>query len=127
MGERSGNKTLYIFCRKARSEFIIDCDYAFLAMGFLHVQHKGLVEALDIQLDPRLNLIGNDTEYKTNQDKILLVVMPEEPIFSGMGNYRRTKMRREGEYIYEGRINYFSHKRGRIPLVIRPFLSFSVF
>lgn len=58
------------FVEKPGSEFTIDCDYAFLAMGFLHVQHKGLVEALDIQLDPRLNLIGNDTEYKTNQDKI---------------------------------------------------------
>lgn len=58
------------FVEKPESEFIIDCDYAFSGNGLLHVQHKGLVEALDIQLDPRLNLIGNDTEYKTNQDKI---------------------------------------------------------
>ncbi|WP_407481610.1 glutamate synthase subunit beta [Elizabethkingia meningoseptica] len=58
------------FVEKPGTEFTIDCDFAFLAMGFLHVQHKGLVEALDIDLDPRLNLIGNDTEYKTNQDKI---------------------------------------------------------
>ncbi|AQX05562.1 glutamate synthase [Elizabethkingia meningoseptica] len=58
------------FVEKPETEFTIQCDFAFLAMGFLHVQHKGLVEALDIDLDPRLNLIGNDTEYKTNQGKI---------------------------------------------------------
>ncbi|QCX53919.1 glutamate synthase subunit beta [Elizabethkingia sp. JS20170427COW] len=58
------------FVEKPNSELVIDCDYAFLAMGFLHVQHQGLVEALDIHLDPRKNLIGNTNDYKTNKEKI---------------------------------------------------------
>ena len=39
-------------------------------MGFLHVEQGKLVSSLGINLDPRGNLIGNDTEYKTNQPKI---------------------------------------------------------
>jgi glutamate synthase (NADPH/NADH) small chain len=58
------------FVEKPESEFVLECDLVFLAMGFLHVEQKGLVEDLDINLDPRGNLIGNTTEYKTNQSKV---------------------------------------------------------
>lgn len=58
------------FQEKPDSEFIIECDLAFLAMGFLHVEQKGIVEDLEVLLDPRGNLIGNNIEYKTNQTKV---------------------------------------------------------
>lgn len=64
----SGNWNLYT--EKPNSEFIIECDLAFIALGYTHVEHKGLVEALDIHLDPKGNLIGNDKEYRTNQSKV---------------------------------------------------------
>ena len=58
------------FTEKPGTEFVIDCDLVFLAMGFLHVEQKGIVEDLEVGLDPRGNLIGNDTEYRTNQEKV---------------------------------------------------------
>ncbi len=58
------------FVEKPGSEFILECDLAFIALGYQHVQQKGLVEHLNINLDPKGNLIGNDTEFKTNQPKI---------------------------------------------------------
>ena len=39
-------------------------------MGFLHVQHKGLVEQLGVDKDPRGNLIGNNVHYKTNVKRV---------------------------------------------------------
>ena len=38
------------------SEFAIDADLVLLAMGFVHVVHSGLVEALDVELDERGNV-----------------------------------------------------------------------
>lgn len=58
------------YTEKLGSEFTIECDLAFIALGYKHVEQKGLVEHLDIRLDPKGNLIGNDTEFKTNQPKI---------------------------------------------------------
>lgn len=64
----NGNWSSYI--EKPNSEFIIECDVAFIALGYKHVQQKGLVEHLDVNLDPKGNLIGNNIEYKTNQQKV---------------------------------------------------------
>lgn len=58
-----------LYTEKPNSEFVVDCDLAFIALGYTHVEHKGLVEDLDIKLDPKGNLIGNDKEFKTNQTK----------------------------------------------------------
>lgn len=58
------------FVENPESEFILECDLIFLSMGFLHVEQKGLVKDLEIELDSRGNLIGNDIEYTTNQSKI---------------------------------------------------------
>lgn len=52
----------------AGSERIIECDFVFLAMGYLHPQHKGMLEALDIKLDSRGNVA--DTNYQTSNKKI---------------------------------------------------------
>lgn len=59
-----------LYTEKPGSEFVLECDLVFIALGYTHVEHKGLVEALDIHLDPKGNLIGNNTEYKTNQTKV---------------------------------------------------------
>ncbi|MCB9426658.1 MAG: glutamate synthase subunit beta [Flavobacteriales bacterium] len=58
------------FVEKSGSEFVLDCELVLFAMGFLHVQHKGLVEQLGVDIDPRGNLIGNTREYKTNVKKV---------------------------------------------------------
>ena len=58
-----------LYTEKPNSEFVIECDYAFIALGYTHVEQKGLVEALDINLDPKGNLIGNNKEFRTNQAK----------------------------------------------------------
>lgn len=58
-----------LYTEKPNSEFVVDCDLAFIALGYTHVEHKGLVEDLDINLDPKGNLIGNDKEFKTNKVK----------------------------------------------------------
>ena len=40
----------------AGSEFDVDADLVLLAMGFLHPEKAGLVEALGVELDPRGNV-----------------------------------------------------------------------
>jgi glutamate synthase (NADPH) small chain len=50
----------------AGSEFDIDADLVLLAMGFLHPERHGLVEALGVELDPRGNV-------KTDQNKMTSV------------------------------------------------------
>ncbi len=46
----------------------IPCDLAFLAVGFLHPQHEGLLQQLNIELDDRDNV--KTEEYRTNIDKV---------------------------------------------------------
>lgn len=58
------------FVEKPNSTFTLECELVLFAMGFLHVQHKGLVEQLGVDLDPRGNLIGNTKQYKTNVKKV---------------------------------------------------------
>jgi len=45
------------------SEFEIETDYVFLALGFLHPQHEGMVKELGLELDPKGNV-------KTNSNKM---------------------------------------------------------
>ena len=42
------------------SEFEIDCDYVFLAMGFVGPVQKGMIEDLGLDLDPRGNIKTDD-------------------------------------------------------------------
>jgi glutamate synthase (NADPH/NADH) small chain len=60
----------------AGSEFVIDADLVFLAMGFVHPVHDGLIEELGVELDGRGN-VKADTEaepgaYQTNIDKVFV-------------------------------------------------------
>ena len=48
----------------------IPCERAFLAMGFLHPQHKGLLEELGVDLDERGNVRAGEKSFQTNIPKV---------------------------------------------------------
>jgi glutamate synthase (NADPH) small chain len=52
------------------SEREMPCELALLAMGFVHPQHTGLLEQLDVELDERGNVKASEKHYKTNIAKI---------------------------------------------------------
>ncbi|MFC1669518.1 glutamate synthase subunit beta [Spirochaetota bacterium] len=47
----------HVFKEMASSGFEIDADLVILAMGFLHAEHEGIVNELDIKVDPRGNIL----------------------------------------------------------------------
>jgi len=51
------------------SEFEIEADLVILAIGFLHPEHPGLLEDLDVELDERGN-VKTDTGYMTSVRKV---------------------------------------------------------
>jgi glutamate synthase (NADPH/NADH) small chain len=52
------------------SEREIPCQLALLAMGFIHPQHDGLINELDVERDERGNVKAPEFTYKTNIPKI---------------------------------------------------------
>ena len=44
------------------SEFDVDADLVLLAMGFLHPEHKGMVEDMALELDPRGNIKADENK-----------------------------------------------------------------
>lgn len=52
------------------SEREIPCELVLLAMGFVHPQHSGLLQQLDIELDERGNVKAPEKTYQTNIPKI---------------------------------------------------------
>lgn len=54
----------------AGSEREMPCDLALLAMGFVHPQHQGLLNELDVELDERGNVKATEKAYKTNIAKV---------------------------------------------------------
>jgi glutamate synthase (NADPH/NADH) small chain len=48
------------------SDFVIKTDLVLLAMGYVHVVHKGLVESLGLKLDERGNVLVNN--YQSSED-----------------------------------------------------------
>ncbi|MBA4353940.1 MAG: glutamate synthase [Novosphingobium sp.] len=54
----------------AGSEFTIKADLIFLAMGFLGPRKQGLIEQSGVELDPRGNVKGNVTDYKTSVENV---------------------------------------------------------
>ena len=71
LGER--NQVKQLLCVRfesqkevAGSEFKIAADLVILALGFLHPEKKGLIEALGIELDPRGNVKTGD-DYMTSK------------------------------------------------------------
>jgi glutamate synthase (NADPH/NADH) small chain len=52
------------------SEFQIPVDLVFLAMGFLHPVHDGMIKDLGVDLDARGNIKANELEYQTSCAKV---------------------------------------------------------
>ncbi|MFZ4770298.1 MAG: glutamate synthase subunit beta [Ferruginibacter sp.] len=58
------------FSEKPGSERVIPCELVLLAMGFLHTQHNGLINILDIEKDERGNVKATEKNYQTSLPKI---------------------------------------------------------
>jgi len=54
----------------AGSEFDLDAELVFLAMGFVHPVHEGLVKDLGVDLDQRGNVKATVNDYKSSKEKI---------------------------------------------------------
>jgi glutamate synthase (NADPH/NADH) small chain len=54
---------------KPDSGFTLEADIVFLAMGFVHPVHEGLLKELGVELD-RNNVKANDKQYRTSVDKV---------------------------------------------------------
>jgi glutamate synthase (NADPH/NADH) small chain len=48
----------------------LPCELALLAMGFVHPEHAGLLEEIDVELDERGNVKASEKNYQTNITKI---------------------------------------------------------
>lgn len=58
------------FEEKAGTERELPCELALLAMGFVHPQHQGLLQELEIELDDRGNVKASEKMYQTNIAKV---------------------------------------------------------
>ncbi len=58
------------FTEVAGSEQEIQCEMAFLAMGFVHPQHEGLLQQLEVELDDRGNVKATEKTFSTNLAKV---------------------------------------------------------
>lgn len=54
---------------KAGSDFVVEADLAFLAMGFVQPVHGGLLEDLGVEFDARGNVVADD-EQRTTVDGV---------------------------------------------------------
>lgn len=51
------------------TDFLIEADIVFLAIGFTHPVYEGLIKNLGIQLDQRGNVKAGEEDFKTSEDK----------------------------------------------------------
>jgi glutamate synthase (NADPH) small chain len=58
------------FVEKPETTKEIPCELVLLAMGFLHPQHAGLIEQLEIELDEKGNVRATEKDYQTNMAKV---------------------------------------------------------
>jgi glutamate synthase (NADPH/NADH) small chain len=54
---------------KPETTRLINTDFAFLALGFVHPIHEGLVKEMGLELDERGNVKVSDN-YQTTKDKV---------------------------------------------------------
>ena len=66
----STDGSLAQFTERAGSEREIPCELVLLAMGFLHAQHNGLIDGLEIEKDERGNVKATEKNYQTSLPKI---------------------------------------------------------
>lgn len=58
------------FTEIAGSEREMPCELALLAMGFVHPQHEGMLDEIEIEYDERGNVKATEKAYQTNIPKI---------------------------------------------------------
>ena len=58
------------FVEVAGTEREMPCELALLAMGFVHPQHEGLINELEVGLDERGNVKATEKNYQNNIAKI---------------------------------------------------------
>lgn len=58
------------FAKVEGSDREIPCQRVFLAMGFVHPQHEGMINGLGIELDARKNVNAKEGVYRTNVSKV---------------------------------------------------------
>ncbi len=58
------------FAEVEGSERELPCQAVFLAMGFLHPQHTGMIEQAGVELDERKNVKAAEGAYRTNVSKV---------------------------------------------------------
>jgi len=58
------------FAEVPGSERELPCQLVFLAMGFLHPQHTGMIEQGGLELDERKNVKAKEGVYRTNVSKV---------------------------------------------------------
>ncbi len=56
----------------AGTEFQIRADLVFLAMGFVHPVHEGMIEELGVALDVRGNVVANPVAYETSVPNVFV-------------------------------------------------------
>jgi glutamate synthase (NADPH/NADH) small chain len=54
------------------TEFTLKADLVFLAMGFVHPIHEGMIQELGVGLDARGNVIANQTSYETSVPNVFV-------------------------------------------------------
>ena len=52
------------------SGFELKADMAFLAMGFVHPVHEGMIAELGVDVDDRGNVTANTDDYRSSVDKV---------------------------------------------------------
>ncbi|HEY8384565.1 MAG TPA: glutamate synthase subunit beta [Microvirga sp.] len=54
------------------SEFVIQADLVFIAIGFAGSLRTGLLEQAAVGMDRRGNVVANDDDYRTSEDKVFV-------------------------------------------------------
>jgi glutamate synthase (NADPH) small chain len=52
------------------SEFVLPADLVFMAIGFAGSVRKGMLEQSGVAMDKRSNVVANDDDYRTSNEKI---------------------------------------------------------
>jgi glutamate synthase (NADPH/NADH) small chain len=60
------------FVEIPETEREIPCQLALMAMGFMHTQHQGLVEQLELELDAKGNVKAEEGFYRTGLEKVFV-------------------------------------------------------
>jgi glutamate synthase (NADPH/NADH) small chain len=68
--ERNGAGSPPRTVRVEGGDFELPADLVLLAMGFLHPVHEGMLADLEVELDPRGNVLADTRDYRTSVDNV---------------------------------------------------------